>query len=67
MKQYLLHVEKSFFFARCYSNLTWRLITHASAQVQKCEMRSNKLYFKYVKAFSENHENVKIFESIFNS
>ncbi len=67
MKQYLLHVEESLSFARCYSNLTWKSITHANAQVQECEMRSNKLYFEYVKAFSENHENVKIFESIFNS
>jgi hypothetical protein len=67
MKQYLLHVEKSLSFARCYSNLTWRSITHANAQVQECEMRSNKLYSEYIKALSENHEDVKIFESIFNS
>ncbi len=67
MKQCLLHVEESLSFAKCYLNLTWRSITHANAQIQECEMRSNKLYFEYVKVLSENHEDVKIFESIFNS
>jgi hypothetical protein len=67
MKQYLLHVEKSLFFAKCYSNLIWRSITHANAQVQECEMRSNKFYSEYVKILSEDYKDVKIFESIFNS
>jgi hypothetical protein len=67
MKQYLLHVEESLSFAKCYSNLTWRSITHANAQVQECEMKSDKFYSEYVKVLSKNHENVKIFESIFNS